>query len=160
MLLKDLQIILFLVLKPNDNEVHFTVLLFPDIKYKSCTFFPTFPFFTNKEHEMGIRSGVKIKLFLNGEFQNYQQEAECIHPFIYSFNKYLQWGCVFSGDSVPKSVLANVECGENHHRKSFKWPIVYSLLGFVYIILSFSKSNAAHSCQDQDMVLFLWPSSR
>lgn len=45
---------------------------------------------------------------------------------------------MFHEDAAPKAVLANVECGENYHCKSFKRAIMYSVLSFVYIIRSFS----------------------
>ena len=70
------------------------------------------------------------------------------HSSIQSLNKlYLPQDSMFHEDAAPKAVLANVECGENYHRKSFKWAIMYSLLSFVYIIRTFSKSNTARSFQ-------------
>ena len=70
------------------------------------------------------------------------------HSSIRSFNKlYLPQDSIFHEDAAPKAVLANAECGENYHCKSFKWAIMYSVLSFVYIIRSFSKSKTARSFQ-------------
>lgn len=77
----------------------------------------------------------------------------CLHFFT---QQALTAGLYLHGDSVPKSVLANVEGGENYHRKPFQWPILYSLVGFAYIILSSDESSTASSFQGEDEALFLW----
>lgn len=84
-------------------------------------------------------SGEKMMLFMNGEFYNYQHEVKHVHPFTYLTSLYgelyLPWGFSF------KVSLSKCGSGENYHWKSLKSPVMYSLLGFLYIILFFSNHS-------------------
>lgn len=69
------------------------------------------------------------------ELSTWSETLSLIHLTSLYGELYLPWGFSF------KVSLGICGSGENYHWKSFKSPIMYSLLGFLYIILFFSNHS-------------------